>query len=131
MKEKRTVLTAIGIILAVICTMALYMLGAGELGIGEYSTMIIALLIVAGAVWFVKENITNIRKGLPTRDERSERINHRAGYYGFIAAIWIALGAAFLSEEGIILPDQVYAVVILGAVLVFVLSYIILARRSI
>ncbi len=40
----------------------------------------------------------SVSKGLPAKDERLEKINYKGGYYGFIAAIWSAVGGPLLVD---------------------------------
>ena len=129
-KDKTSVALGIGVILAVIVTFILYVLGAGSLDISEYAMMGIVIAILAGAIIIVAMNYKNMRLGLPVKDERYHSINHRAGYYAFIAAIWISLGTAFMGNY-INLPWRYNSyIILLGTGLVFVVSYLILNRKG-
>jgi hypothetical protein len=79
------------------------------------------------------DRIKNMRAGLPQEDERSKRISYKAGYYGFIAAIWSAVGSNLLTE--IIYDEElrgglVTASVVLVSGLVFVIAYLYLMMKG-
>jgi hypothetical protein len=57
--------------------------------------------------FFVKRQGIAVRTGLPLKDERSERIENRAGRYALMGALWFLLGTAFyqMFMEELGLPD--------------------------
>ena len=63
---------------------------------------ILGLLLV-----FVRRHEKALKAGMPLRDERSERIDNRAGRYAFTGTVWFLLGAAFyqMFMEELGLPD--------------------------
>jgi len=70
---------------------------------------------------------------LPASDERLKNVSYRAGYYGFIAAIWSAVFAPVLADtllghelEG----HLVTAVVVIVSGFVFAVSYLYLAQKG-
>jgi len=75
----------------------------------------------------------NVKAGLPTKDERLKLAAYKAGYYGFIAAIWSAIASNWLS---ILIADQdlrgglVVAAVVLTSGIVFMLSYFYFSRKG-
>ena len=133
MKEKRTVLVGIGIIMAVIFTMAFYALGAsrGGLDFPEYIIMISVIAIALAATWVVADRWKNIKKGLPVKDEMENRISHRAGYYAWLATIWITLGVSFansvmtedLGLTGLSSGQMAGAIILLSAMVFFSLYF--------
>lgn len=130
MNNKVTLAMGIGIVLLVLATLSFYILGAGAISLQEYGMMGVVLLLVAGATVIVAMNYRNIRAGLPAKDERSRLIDMKASRYGFMAAIWIALGTAWMGDY-ITLPWRYNSyIIMLGAGLVFVFSYIILYYRG-
>ena len=127
MKDKKGILIGIGVVAAVLVTLSLYVLNAGSIELKEISLIGVVLIIVALAVYVLWDRIKNVKKGLPAQDERLKLTNYKAGYYGFIAAIWSAVFAPLAID---ILFDYelpghlVTAVVVLVSGFVFVASYL-------
>ena len=127
MKDKKGILIGIGIVAAVLVTLSFYVLNAGNLELNEISLIGIVIILVAFAVYILWDRIKNVRKGLPVQDERLKLTNYKAGYYGFIGAIWSAVFAPLFFE---ILFDyelpgsRVTAVVVLVSGFVFAASYL-------
>ncbi|NYT00482.1 MAG: hypothetical protein GKB99_01980 [Methanocellales archaeon] len=133
MKDKLGIITGIGIVFAVLGTLAFFVKSAGNIELSEMASIGIVLILVAFATFILWDRQKNINKGLPAADERLVQVNYKAGYYGFIAAIWSAVGSNLLA--GIILGielegNHVMAVVVLFSGLAFVSSYLYLARRG-
>ena len=127
MKDKIGIVLGIGIAAAVIATLSLYVLNAGNIELKEISLIGIALILVVSAMYILWDRIKNVKKGLPAKDERLILTNYKAGYYGFIAAIWsavfgpLAIDILFDYE----LPGHlVTAVVVLVSGFVFAASYL-------
>ena len=127
MKDKKGILIGIGIAAAVLVTLSFYFLNAGNLELNEISLIGIVLILVAFALYILWDRIKNVKKGLPAQDERLKLTSYKAGYYGFIAAIWSAVFAPLAIE---ILFDYelpghlVTAVVVLVSGFVFAASYL-------
>jgi len=133
MKDKIGIGVGIGIAAMVLVTLSLFILNAGNLEFSQIVLIGIVLILVAFAVYILWDRIKNVQKGFPAKDERLKLTNYKAGYYGFIAAIWSAVFAP-LSFEILFnyeLPgSQVTAVVVLISGFVFVGSYLYLARKG-
>jgi hypothetical protein len=133
MKDKIKIAVGVVVVVAVIATLIIYMLSTGGQDPSAYLLMIIPIVIILSASYMIWDRIKNMRAGLPHEDERSKRINYKAGYYGFIAAIWSALGSNTLS---IIIYDKdlrgglVVASVVLVSGLVFVVAYLYLMMKG-
>ena len=133
MKDKKGILIGIGVVAAVLVTLSLYVLNAGSIELKEISLIGVVLIIVALAVYVLWDRIKNVKKGLPAQDERLKLTSYKAGYYGFIAAIWSAVFAPLAIE---ILFDyelpgsRVTAVVVLVSGFVFVASYLYMYWRG-
>ena len=133
MKDKIRIAVGVGIVVAVVATLVIYMLSTGGQDPSAYLLVIIPIVLILSASYIIWDRIKNMRAGLPHEDERSKRINYKAGYYGFIAAIWSALGSNSLS---IIMYDKdlrgglVVASVVLVSGLVFVIAYLILMMKG-
>ena len=127
MKDIKGILIGIVIAAAVIVTLAFYVLNAGDIDLNEILLVGVALILVVFALYLLWDRIKNIKKGLPAKDERSKLTSYKAGYYGFIAAIWSAVFGPLFFE---ILFDyelpgsRVSAVVVIVSALVFFASYL-------
>jgi len=138
MNEKNLILIAgIGVVLAVVFTMFFYAMNAGTLEIQEMAMIAIVFIIVLAALWLIKDKMGDIRKGLPTKDERERGLSQKAGYYAWMASIWSAIGTMwigiFLEEEFGFPPikaNYVVAAVVLVSGLVFFLAYFWFRRRG-
>lgn len=132
---KDRIVIALGVVIAVLVLVSLvaYIMFAGAIGYAEMAVPAIAIILVAFSAYILWDRAKNVSKGLPAKDERLENINHKAGYYGFIAAIWSAVGVPLLVDilfgcelEG----SQVTAVVVIVSGFVLAMSYLYLARRG-
>ena len=133
MKDKKGIFVSIIIVGAVLLTLFFYLRGAGDIELNEILLVGIVLILVVLAMYIVWDRLKNVQKGLPAKDERLISINYKAGYYGFIAAIWSAVGGPLIAD--IILGREleggdVTAVVILISGFVFVVSYLYLAWKG-
>jgi len=120
-------------VIAVVITLIFYMLATGGQDPSAYLLIVIPVIIILSASYMIWDRIRNMRAGLPQEDERSKRISHKAGYYGFIAAIWSAVGSNLLS---VMIYDKdlrgglVTASVVLVSGLVFVIAYLYLMMKG-
>lgn len=133
MKDKIGIFLGIGIAIVVIMTLSFFAMNAGTIEIAEIVSLGIALLLVFSAFYILWDRIKNVQKGLPAKDERVIVTSYKAGYYGFIAAIWSSVGGPLLSDiffghelEG----HYVTAIVVLVSGLVFIASYLFLAQKG-
>ena len=127
MKDIKGILLGIGIAVAVIVTLSFYLLNAGNIDLNEISLIGIVLIIVAFAIYILWDRIKNVKKGLPAQDERSKLTSYKAGYYGFIAAIWSAVFGPLFIEilfDYELSGSRVTAVVVLVSGFVFAASYL-------
>jgi hypothetical protein len=133
MKEKMTIVLGIGVTTLVIFTFAFYILANPGIDLFDMITIPIILIIVLTSTYLIYDKWKNIKAGLPTKDERLKNAAHKAGYYGFIAAIWSAVGS---NMGSIILFDQelrgglVVAAVVLISGIVFMISYFYFSRKG-
>jgi hypothetical protein len=127
MKKNIGVIIGVLIAIAVLITLAIWMMNIGTIGFFDIGSAAIILILVGSALYILWDRAKNIRKGLPTKDERLIMINYKAGYYGFIAAIWTAVGAPVIID---ILFNQeleghlVTACVVLISGFTFMISYL-------
>lgn len=133
MKDKIGIVMGIGIAALVLATLSIYIISAGNIELSEITLVGIVVILVASASFILWDRLKNIRKGLPAKDERLIQINYKAGYYGFIAAIWSAVFGPLFIE---ILFDyelpgsRVAAVVVLVSGFVFITSYLYLSIKG-
>jgi hypothetical protein len=126
---------ALGLLVTVLVMISLvaYILSAGVIGYSEIASSGVVVLLVAFAFYVLWERAKSVSRGLPSKDERLEKINYRAGYYAFIAAIWSSVGAPLLSDilfghelEG----DLVTATIVIVSGLVFAATYLYLMWKG-
>ncbi|UCF09158.1 MAG: DUF2178 domain-containing protein [Thermoplasmata archaeon] len=127
MKDKIKIVAGIGVVVAVAATLIIYMLATGGQDPSAYLLITIPIVIVLSASYILWDRVKSMRAGLPQEDERSKKVNYKAGYYGFIAAIWSAVGSNTIS---VMLYDEdlrgglVTASVVLVSGLTFVIAYL-------
>ncbi len=133
-KDKSGIGIGIIIVALVMMTLFLYLMNAGDIELSEIFMVGIVLMIVAFAMYTLLDRVRNVRAGLPVKDEMEKKINWRAGYYGFIAAIWGAVFGPLVIDilfgyelEG----SRVTALVVLVSGITFVVSYLYLRRKGI
>jgi hypothetical protein len=133
MKEKLLIVLGAGIATLVILTLAFYILAKETIELFDIASIAIILIIVLTSTYLIYDRVKNLKAGLPAQDERLKTAGYKAGYYGFIAAIWSAVG----SNMGyILLFDEelrgglVVAAVVLVSGFVFMISYIYNTRKG-
>ena len=133
MKDRIGIALGLLVTILVLISLVAYVAFAGTIEYTELAPAAIAMALVAFSAYIIWDRARNISRGLPVKDERLENINHKAGYYAFIAAIWGAVGAPLLSTilfghelEG----SQVAGVVVIASGLVFATAYLYLARKG-
>jgi amino acid transporter len=133
MKGKISIILGFGISILVILTLIIYLTAKESFEFFDITSIVIVLILIVSATYIIWDRLKNIRKGLPAKDERLVQVNYKAGYYGFIAAIWSAVFAPLLFE---ILFDyelpgsRVTAVVVLVSGFVFIASYLYLVKKG-
>lgn len=131
--QRTLIVTLLATIILVIITAAAYFSAAGTVQIQDAVVFGIIAIISVFAIYKLYDISKNAKQGLPNDDERNKNINYRAGYYGFIAAIWssvfgpVVVSIIFDYEMP---ADYVSATVVLAGGIVFALSYLILNRRG-
>jgi hypothetical protein len=133
MKDKMVIALGLSVIVLVLVSLAAYTAFVGTIGYGEIATVAVVAVLVAFATYIMWDRARSVSKGLPAADERLKNINYKAGYYGFIAAIWSSVFAPILAD--ILLGHEleghlVTAVVVVAAGFVFAISYLYLARKG-
>ena len=133
MKDKKGIVIGIGIAVAVILTLCLFVLNVGNLELNEIISIGVVLILVTSAMYILWDRIKNVKKGLPAQDERLKLTSYKAGNYGFIASIWSAVFIPLVIEAlfDYELPGHlVTAVVVLCGGLTFMITYLYLAWKG-
>jgi hypothetical protein len=133
MKDKTGIIVGLILAIAVIATLALYIINIGTLAFIDFTSIAIVLILVITAIYIIWDRLKNVRKGLPAKDERLILISYKAGYYAFIAAIWSAVFGPTLID--IIFHHEleghlVTALVVLVSGFVFMIGYLYLAWKG-
>jgi len=133
MKEKITILVGAGVAALVIFTLAIYLTAKESIELFDIVSILIITIIVITSTYLIWDRAKNIKAGLPAQDERLKLAGYRAGYYGFIAAIWSAVGSnlgynIFFDQE--LRGGLVTAAVVLISGIVFMISYLYLATKG-
>ena len=132
-RQKILIATLLTTIILVTITAATYFSATGAIEIQEAAIFGLITIIGIFAIYKLYDLSKNAKQGLPNEDERTKNINYRAGYYGFIAAIWssvfgpVVVNIIFDYEMP---ADYVSATVVLTAGLVFAISYIYFNRKG-
>ena len=127
MKGKKEIIVATVLVAMVLLTLFFYLMGTGEIELNQIILVGIALILVGLAMYVIWDKIRNVQKGLPGKDERTISISYKAGYYGFIAAIWSAVFTPLFFDvsSGYELDGgDVSAIVVLVSAFVFIVSYL-------
>ncbi len=133
MKEKMTIVVGAGIAVLVIFTFAFYFIAKETIELFDIVSILIIVILVTTSIYFIWDRLKNLKAGLPAQDERLKLAGYKAGYYGFIAAIWSAIGSNLGYN---ILFDQelrgglVVAAVVLVSGIVFMISFIYFSRKG-
>jgi hypothetical protein len=133
MKEKMTVILGIGIAVLVIITLGFYLMANDNIEFFEIYSVLIIVILVSSSSYIIWDRIKNLKAGLPAQDERLKLAGYKAGYYGFIAAIWSAVGSnlgyiMLFDEE--LRGGLVTAAVVLISGLVFMFSFFYFSRKG-
>jgi hypothetical protein len=132
---KTKILITLGFIGAtlVTATLAIYFTAIQNMNLTEISSFAIIGLIIIFALYVLWDKTRNVTKGLPAADERTKINSYKAGYYGFIAAIWSAVFTPVIIDiifnyemEG----SQVSGAVVIISGLVFFISYLWISRKG-
>ena len=133
MKEKMTIALGIGVVSLVVFTLALYIIAKPGIDLFYMISIPIILIIVLSSTYLIYDKWKNIKAGLPTKDERLTNASQKAGYCGFIAAIWSAVGSnmgyIFLTGDEL-RGGLVVAAVVLISGIVFMASYFYFSRKG-
>lgn len=127
MKDKTRLIIGAVVILAVVGTLALYIVSDEGIDVMELvGIVLVPLLLVFGAFFILWRKAKSIKSGLPMEDEYSKKISYRAGYYAYLVSIYVALAGMFFELKS----DELGAAVIIIPAMVFMGSYLYLERKG-
>ena len=123
MNDKFKIVLGFFILAMVIATILMWVLNA-EMNLFLLATMGIITVIIVLAAWILLRKATAIKAGLPAEDELSKKVTHKAGYYAYVASMWVLIGAML---GNMLLPEPLQSEHVIPAVVlisgaVFVLS---------
>ena len=133
MKDKLTIILGIGITTMVVCTFAFYIINDEAIDLFDLISIPLLIVIILFSCYIIRDKLKSIKAGLPSKDERLKNAAYKAGYYGFIAAIWSAVGVnlgynLILDKE--LRGGLVVAAVVLISGFVFAISYFYFSRQG-
>jgi uncharacterized membrane protein len=138
MKKNKDRLRLIGIImvsLLVISTGAMFSIITFRKGdiAGGIIGIIIALSILAFAIFVFKNGNKDIKDGYPLHDERSRRVMEKATSTAFYISLYLLLAIGYLSEEIIQFRDvsQATSMAVGGMAVLFLISWIYYNKKEI
>ena len=133
MKQKIMIITGVIITILVLITLFLWMINTDDLESSTFISFVIILILVISAIYILWDRMKNLKKGLPAEDERLKLISYKAGYYGFIAAIWSAIISNILTDiifSYELTVSQLSGIVVLFSGLVFIFTYLYMSQTG-
>ncbi|MFH1402671.1 MAG: hypothetical protein ABIH11_00195 [Candidatus Altiarchaeota archaeon] len=85
--------------LSVTAAMGIYLKNAWPLEAGEIACMGIATMIVLAGLAGLAGMWNSMKTGQPLKDEMTTKITYKAGYYSWIATIYIALAVGWVIDD--------------------------------
>ena len=111
------------LVLAVTVTTGLYVKNAWPLNLQELAGMGIAVIIVLVGLAGALSMWQSMKTGQPMKDEMTVKLAHKAGYYAWIATIYIALAVGWIIDDipGLAPRHGSTAVLLLSALAYFII----------
>jgi len=100
MKEKILIALGLGVSALVAISVLLYLSVAGNLEKIEYIYFVLIAVIVAGSTILFLKKTKAVKAGLPVDDELAKKVAWKAGYYTYIATIWLAVSILWYNGLG-------------------------------
>ncbi len=132
-KTEDKVKTFLGVIVLtlVISGVFFYKINISSINPVETATIFIVLILASGAGYMLWRKIKAYKKSLPLEDEFIKKVNYKAGYYAFIAAIGTSLIVGMMEDSlismGLSIRHGGYLVLLVTG-FVFSVSYIYLSK---
>ena len=101
--------------------------------LGAIVGAIIAISILAFALFAFKKGNRDLKEGFPLKDERSKRVMEKATYKAFLVSLYLLLAIGFLSDDIIRFRDvsQAMSVSVGGMALLFLIFWIYYNKKNI
>lgn len=133
MNTRLKILLVAALVLSVTITMGTYMKNAWPLNSAELPSMTIALIIVLIGIVAVLSMLHAVKTNQPLQDEMTTKLAHKAGYYTWIATIYIALAVGWVIDDipGMMPRHGSTAVLLLSALTYFIILGIIKIRGNV
>ena len=103
MNTKLKIILVAALILGVTITMGLYLKSAWPPNGAELMSTGIALVVVLVGIGVVASMLHSVKTSQPLEDEMTKRLAHKAGYYAWMATIYIALAVGWFIDD---VPDM-------------------------
>lgn len=91
MNEKLAIVLGIGLSASVVVAFLFFMGVAGNIDSIEYIYFALIITLVAGTIVLLIKKTRDLKRGLPVGDELSKMVVWKAGYYTYLATIYIAV----------------------------------------
>ncbi len=98
MNDKMRMIMILGLSLSCLGALGLYLSKAAPISGIEIGSVGIALILVALGLVATYKMWQSQKTGQPMKDEMTERLTHKAGYYTWLITIFIVLGGLKLRE---------------------------------
>jgi len=123
-KDMKTVALQFAASAMVIIGLLFYILGyGGSFNLSGLMMIVTVVVLVVLATYIAIDKYKSAKVGLPIKDERERKIWHKAGYYAYLATIYIALGLSFISDDVGLAASQLAGGIILLSAIVFIGLY--------
>lgn len=126
----------IGVITAlVVITFGIYayssMRAGGNIGV-PIVAVIVGIFAIVATFMYLRNRFSEAERGMPLRDERSNKVMLIAGSKTFIISIWLLLILSFLSNDMIAFEDagQALNIGIAGMAVIFGLSWLYYSKKE-
>ena len=96
-KDKLKVALIIAMV-GVVAMGAVFAMLPGDLDLSTSLMIIGATGLSIGALYFARDKMSDMRKGLPTEDELSKKVMHKAGALAYYFTVWLAVAILWLDS---------------------------------
>jgi len=135
-KDRTVIIAGFVVSALVLATLVLWVTNMGRINLFESLNILIILFLVISATWLLVDRTRNMRAGLPAKDEMTVKLMHKAGYYAYLASIYIALALMWYSDSleesggAGLNAGQVGGAIILLSAIVLMGSYFYLSHKG-
>lgn len=131
MKDINRIKLTLLVTAAVILTSLIYLKSARPINGPEKVLFPVLASIILIAVVFAYKGIKSVRSGLPLQDEYTRSVAYRAGYFAWIATIYLALLVGwFIDDVPGMMPRHGATATMLSSIIAYFIIYLILSKRG-